>query len=198
MRASDAPLDFVRATALMPAGIMMSDDLDRLFRLAGATEPDDWNEHFDSVGLILQVPPTRENYWCTPLNCRTFARTGIDGTHFSLLDVGDGPRDRLPVVMTVPMSDSPNVVVGATLREFLALGCRQGYGMLDSLVHTPAAALRRLRSPAFDPEAEPDEIAHLRTLIDAFDLRPWLDVAQRLEALQLEHFHALRLSARAP
>ncbi len=58
----------------------MPDDVATLFKLAGNRgRRDDWNDYFDPIGLILQIPPKREDYWCTPLNALTFARTGGDG-----------------------------------------------------------------------------------------------------------------------
>ena len=71
----------------------MIDDVATLFKLAGNQgRPDDWNDHFDPIGLILQIPPKREDYWCTPLNALTFARTGGDGTHYSLASVSTSRR----------------------------------------------------------------------------------------------------------
>lgn len=41
-----------------------------------------------------------------------------------------------PVVMTVAMqADAPNHVLGASLREFLALDCRTGYYHLERLAY---------------------------------------------------------------
>src|SRR5262245_47987988 len=123
----------------------MHDDLDTLFGLAGYRGgADDWNDHFDPIGLILQIPPKRDEDWCTPLNALTFARTGGDGTHYSLISIPNTPRAELAVVMTVPMSDAPNVVVGETLRDFSALGCRFGYFGLEGLVHQPDKTIGEL------------------------------------------------------
>jgi hypothetical protein len=173
------------------------DDLDQLFRLAGNNgTADDWNHHFDPIGLILQIPPKCEGYWCTPLNSVTFARTGGDGTHYGLLSPPGLSRDTQPVVMTVPMSDEPNVVVGESLREFLALGCRFGYFALEGLVHQPSETLSELESGAYDQERSPDEIRMLERLQQAFDLRPWRDPKSRLAELRLRYFSKLVLPPR--
>lgn len=79
---------------------------------------------FEPVGLFLEDPGQQRtwDYDATPANSIAFASTGGDGVHFSALAVGIG--DAAPVVMTVPVAfDTPNHVVGGSLREFLALGC---------------------------------------------------------------------------
>src|SRR5688572_18028969 len=40
----------------------------------------EWNTFFDPIGLVLQLPPTNWEYWCTPKNSLTFATTSGDGT----------------------------------------------------------------------------------------------------------------------
>ena len=82
---------------------------------------------FEPAGLLLFAPPRRNCYWCTPVNSITFATTGGDGTHFGWLDIRGLAPDFAPIVMSVPMSDSPNLLVGANMREFLSLGCKFGY-----------------------------------------------------------------------
>ena len=170
---------------------MKGNDLKALYSLAGNRgEVDDWNAYFDPIGLILRIPPEREGYWCTPLNCRTFARTGGDGVHYSLVSLSDAAPDQLPIVMTVPMSESPNVVVGESLREFLALGCRTGYFGLEGLVHVPEETLSALERGAYDPEAEEEERRLLTEISTTFKLTPWAKPRQRLRELHLR-FHSL-------
>lgn len=90
----------------------------------------------EEIGLLCTselLPPT---YDATPKNCLTFAGTGGDGVHFGFLDLGYGVSDDSPVVMTIPMNfDQPNLVVGASLRDFLGLGTRLGYFCLEQLVY---------------------------------------------------------------
>jgi hypothetical protein len=86
----------------------MIDDVATLFKLAGNQgRPDDWNDYFDPIGLILQIPPKREDYWCTPLNALTFARTGGDCRR---------RRTRVPVPPGAPGTRDPPGGASADLR----------------------------------------------------------------------------------
>jgi hypothetical protein len=94
------------------------------FDAAGAALGMTADEAAESVGLLLEPVPERWSYDTTPRNSLTFASTGGDSVHYSVLTDAGRPG---PVVMTVPMNpDRPNVVVGADLRDFLALGCHSG------------------------------------------------------------------------
>ncbi|MDP8927890.1 MAG: hypothetical protein M3O70_04720, partial [Actinomycetota bacterium] len=92
---------------------------------------------FEPVGLCLE-DPTQARAWeydATPVNATTFASTGGDGVHFSVVNVADG-ADAAPVVMTVPMVfDNPNHILAGSLREFLALGRWAGYFCLERLAY---------------------------------------------------------------
>lgn len=132
----------------------------------------------------IAVPTGTSGYWCTPSNALTFATTGGDGVHYSLLAIGDEFTDFSPVVMTVPCCDTPNVVVGANLREFLALGCRYGYFGLEQLVYDRRGTLEELRLARFSPDSGPDERNLLRSLSSTFRLSPWSRPSQRLDELQ--------------
>jgi hypothetical protein len=91
------------------------------------------------LGLRFDGPdPGRWSYDATPVNSTTFASTGGDGVHFGLLHGTTAASPTAPVVMTAPTQlDAPNHVVGASLREFLALGCRTGYVHLEQLAYPP-------------------------------------------------------------
>jgi hypothetical protein len=91
---------------------------------------------FDPVGLLLERDPAPWSYFCSPRNAPTFASTGGDGVHFGLLQL-DRAAPGSAVVMTVPMSDIQNVVVAASLEEFLGLGCRVGWFLLEQLAYDP-------------------------------------------------------------
>ena len=173
------------------------DELDELLLLAGNEgQAEDWNDHFDPIGLILQIPPKRERYWCTPLHAKTFARTGGDGTHYSFLSIPRIARAERPIVMTVPMSDEPNVIVGANLREFLALGCRFGYFALEGLVYDPRETLASLKRGTYHPEATRKEIRMLKLLEKTFCVRPWPEPKKRLAELRRRYFPHIKLSRR--
>ena len=59
------------------------------------------------LGLIMPPDPsdalTRWGYWCTPTNAWTFATTGGNGVHYSVVETDGSVSERSPVVMTVPM-----------------------------------------------------------------------------------------------
>jgi hypothetical protein len=161
-------------------------DLSRLWQLAGGDSGDsigDWIGTFEPVGLILAAPPKNGGYWCTPRNSVAFAWTGGDGVHYSLVNVPDMPIDTAPIVMTVPMSDYPNIIVGANLREFLGLGCRFGYFALEQLAYDFDSTVDLLLAGDFDPEATAADRSLLMRLSDAFGLKPWDDPGERLETL---------------
>lgn len=170
--------------------------LRQLWRLAGSDPLDaknDWNGTFEPVGLILFAPPRNGGYWCTPLSSLSFATTGGDGVHYSLLAVDGGFTDFSPVVMTVPMCDTPNVIVGGNLREFLGLGCRFGYFSLEQLVYHPERTLAELEAQQFDPEAGAVERALLQKISAYFGVTPWSDPHRRLEELRSHHGRSIVL-----
>lgn len=79
-----------------------------------------------SVGLILDSELKTGSYFCSPENALTFARTGGDGDHYSLL-IQDGVIDETsPVILTWP-SEGVNTIVGASLYDFLCFGMHGGY-----------------------------------------------------------------------
>lgn len=164
--------------------------LRQLWALAGSDLLDpknDWNATFEPVGLILFAPPRNGGYWCTPVNSLAFASTGGDGVHYSLLATESGFTDFSPVVMTVPMCDTPNVIVGGNLREFLALSCRFGYFSLEQLVYHPEQTFAKLESQQFDPESSAVERALLQRISAHFNVAPWSKPQRRLEELRSRH-----------
>jgi hypothetical protein len=149
----------------------------------------------------------RGDYDATPANSTTFASTGGDGVHFSLLHVTTTVPGAAPVVMTVPMQfDAPNHVVGASLREFLALGCRTGYYHLERLAYGwgRQEEVNRLERGEWsgmgrDGESEePTVLALLAAVTKEFDLAPWANVAQRLADLQARYVPAVRPRQQRP
>ena len=64
----------------------------------------------------------------------TFAVTGGEGVHFSLLVRNGKLTEDAPVVMTTPTPDAiQNYIVGENLRDFLCLRVNRGYFYLDFL-----------------------------------------------------------------
>ena len=137
------------------------------------------------IGLILAADLKASGYDATPECCATFAWTGGDGVHFSLADLGEKGT---PVVMTVPMEfDTPNLVVGQDLRDFLSLGLWTGYFTLEQLVYDRADALANRDACDLGGPAH----AALLDLCTSFDLTPWTDISGRLDWLQIEFSEAL-------
>jgi len=168
---------------MTPLPALISD----LWQLAGGDPQDpscDWNTAFDPIGLILFAPPRHGGYSCTPANGVTFATTGGDGVHYSWLVDPEIGLDFAPVVMTVPMCDTPNLVVGANVREFLCLGCRFGFFALEQLIYQRQNTLDELASKSVPRDATAEERQLLRRITDAFNLQPWEAPKERLAALQ--------------
>jgi hypothetical protein len=138
---------------------------------------------FGSIGLILNSRLDQSRYsFCTPLNCRTFAGTGGDGTHFSLLILDGQITKQSPVVMTLPPVGQ-TVVVGASLFDFLCLGCHRGYFALEQLVYNLDLSLEVYTNPDWGPSEKwhysvgfvPDKFGRqlLRFLTESLGLESW-------------------------
>ncbi|MFG0282816.1 MAG: hypothetical protein ACF8R7_00195 [Phycisphaerales bacterium JB039] len=166
-----------------------------LWRLAIELAPRQGNPAcaFDrpGVGLILRESEGRAGYDCTPLNADAFAETGGDGVHFSLLRLAGVDVERFPVVMTVPMAGQPNHIVGESLTDFLAIGCRCGYFCLEQLAYDRAGAIAMLEDGREGVPA--DEQRLLRAITDRLGLRPWPRVASRLDDLDRAYRDAIDL-----
>ena len=161
---------------------------------------------FDSIGLILIRPLKNMGYQSTPTNVSTFAHTGGDGVHFSLLHLEGEIAETSPVVMTVPMRpDRPNIIVGGNLFEFLCLGERTGYFCLEQLAYDQNETINWLRHPEVYLEQAyksnfPDpywvELFQRRTYLlnilrSAFGLKAWDKVEHRLDELQKQYMALL-------
>ncbi len=146
----------------------------------------------DSLGLLLPSRLRPSDYRQTPAGCIPFAFTGGDGVHFSFADTGDGISCACPVVMTAPMNfDAPNLVVGANLREFLALGLRTGYFVLAELLYDREKWIGILATQNWMPGLRPEEIGTLKAIEAEFDISPWTDPGTRLARLNADHSRLL-------
>ncbi|MER7763122.1 hypothetical protein [Streptomyces sp. NPDC097619] len=134
---------------------------------------------FEPIGLFLAEPGEDWSYEVTPVNSTTFAATGGDGVHYGFLH--DESGHRVAVIMTAPAASEPHLVVGTSLRDFLALGCRTGYFSLEQLIYRPAYMIAQLQ--ADDHEQSPRVAALLSELVRTFALEPWPAVAARLSSL---------------
>jgi hypothetical protein len=170
----------------------MTDILRALWQLTEIkldSDAPEYNGYFDPIGLILHGKLEHWSYWCTPRNSITFASIGGDGVHYGILDIGDGFTDSSPVVMTVPCCDTPNTIVGESLIDFFALGCRQGYFTLEQLIYQREQQLAALDTRDFDPDSTEDERNMLESITERFELLPWDDHDGRLDQLQRQFFH---------
>jgi hypothetical protein len=144
---------------------------------------------FEPIGLILLRDHSHQEYFCTPLNSVTFATTGGDGVHFGFLQVEHRPR--MPIVMTVPMSDAYNLVIAEDFHEFLQLGYHAGYFSLEQFVHDPewAARFHSREDPEMDA-AQKSLLAHLR---EEFQLKPLPDIGGRVREVHRTYAQSVRL-----
>lgn len=158
---------------------------------------------FDPIGLILAEELDDFDYDSTPLNVSTFARTGSDGVHYSLLHIDGQVTDQSPVVMCVPIVGvKGNRIVGENLHDFLCLGCQTGYVWLDELVYDRAKTISKLLHPdQFYPWWDGEDYANdlysqeemqlLLLLREEFGLSPWAELESHLIDLQTRYMHRL-------
>jgi hypothetical protein len=172
-----------------------------LDREAGMRFPDPISPGLMRLGLILDGQLDASRYdRATPRNCRTFAHTGGEGVHFSLL-VRDGRIcEESPVVITIPLLES--LVVGETLFDFLCLGRHRGYFALEQLAYDRALTLKVFT----DPHWQANERRHrsvgyavdetdyrlLDWLAGELELSPWTD-PERFQQLQDRFLPLLQL-----
>jgi len=150
----------------------------------------DWFEKgLQSVALILLKKLVRGYYdWCTPKNCWTFATTGGDGVHFSLLERDGAIADDSPVVVTQPAEMGQSWIVGDKLHDFLCFGASWGFGPFETI--GPHWRPTRSWRKSWTPQEEQQRVLDL--LIQRFRLKPWGD-AKRFRALQETYLKELAL-----
>lgn len=144
------------------------------------------SELFEEMGMFLHSSLARWDYFCTPINSMTFASTGGDGVHYSFLNLDNSSIK--PVVMTVPMADRHNIILGESLSEFMRLGARYGYFSLEQLAYDRQETINELNDSFLRNTAEMEEKV-LVNLIKEFDLTPWENVSVRLDELE-RHYSA--------
>lgn len=146
---------------------------------------------FQSIGLRLERPERCWTYYCTPRNAKTFASTGRDGVHYSFL-VSKELRHS-PIVMTVPMSfETPNIVIAETLHEFLCLGCRTSYLLLESLT-MDENDFHPLTLKGYSAQLSQEQRYHLQRLTQRFSLAPYVALRQRIACLQTKYIDYLQM-----
>ena len=174
-------------------------DLSELRRVHELTADRFPHEYLDvglgAVGLFLNDPPKNAGYRCTPTNSLTIAGLGVDGIHIGSVTENNEIDPLAPIVITIPMAfESPNFIVGETLRDFLCLGCRNGYSNLANL-HThfddTMDYYQRFDDSVFDDRVP----GILDTLAAELSLEPWADVRRHFDELQSRFMSVLRMPA---
>lgn len=148
---------------------------------------------FLPIGLQLETPTKPWEYYCTPTNVKTFASTGCDGVHYSFLELSS--LSESPVVMTVPANygnPNPNVIISENLYEFLCLGSRASYLVLEEL-SWQNGELGSLKSANYADFLSDEQINLLNTLNNEFLLYPWSNLEERIVALQSKYLDLLQL-----
>lgn len=146
---------------------------------------------FDPCGLILEMPPVEQHYWCTPTNVVTFASTGGDGVHYSYLKDFDSSQGALPIIMTLPCADENNVVIAESFEEFFNLGYYVGWFSLEQLVYQEERAIEYFTK---HDEGQRDYAeSRLKFLREALQMRPVPPDMARLSKLQEQYFALLQI-----
>ena len=149
------------------------------------------NHVFLPVGLRLDIPAKPWEYHCTPTNVKTFASTGCDGVHYSFLELSSSPES--PVVMTVPAnSENSNVIVGENLYDFLCLGSKASYILLENL-SGEYEELDFLKSKDYAEFLSDEQIYLLDVLSEEFSLHPWSVLEERISYLRSKYLDLLQL-----
>jgi hypothetical protein len=154
------------------------------------------------VGFILDRELDDSRYpSCTPTNCRTFAHTGGNGVHFSLLVRHGAVRESSPVVVTVPGGFHQNLVAGESLFDFLCLGVHRGFFALEQLGYDPEFTLEVFTNPDWKPtDSWHHSVGYVprheerQLLADELGLRPWPS-PDRFAVLQERYAGSFRVSA---
>jgi hypothetical protein len=134
-----------------------------------------------AIGLLFW-PDFGLRYDDTPADARVLCWSGVDGVHWSALAAHDSPSGYL-VVMTVP--GAPNLIVGESIREFLALGCEASLFALNVLAYEEWVGLNDSydERAGLDPSDYAPAITTLAQLRAELIISPWTDVPGRLVEL---------------
>lgn len=140
------------------------------------------------LGAFLHDPadakPVVFDYDATPADSFAFASTGVDGEHYSVLL--DGPSTGAVVVTAPRAFGSEHVVVGASLREALALVCA-GCG----LTAPPNLAYGNRDAALAAIETSTDNRLW-REIRDSLGVAPWPHTQARLDQLRDDHLAHVR------
>jgi hypothetical protein len=172
-------------------------NIEKLWSLSGTDRSSftgNENYFYDSIGLILLTEIKHHGYWCTPSNSITFAETGGDGVHYSLLVESDKVDENSPVIMTLPCAENCNIIVAENFLEFLSLGCRAGYFDIEQIEYERDFHLAQLDSNKYSEEADEEQILLLKRIEDEFSLVPRINHGARFAELEQKYFKCLKYS----
>ena len=146
----------------------------------------------DPIGMILLREPMCWGYWCTPVNTITFATTGGDGVHYGLLAIDGVISNASPVIVTLPCARTCNIVVGETLHDFLRLGSKVGYFVLEQIEYQPSVYIPLLDSGTHLAEMEDEEVDLLQQSTKKLSLEPWPHHESKFNFLKREYLPMLQ------
>ena len=148
-------------------------------------------QHINYCGLEPLRPLQHRGYFCTPKNSLTFAVTGGDGVHFGIVTGSKQKATAGPIVMTVPMAKTNNVVVAENLNEFFSIGYHVGWFALDELVYDPEWAIEYFAKP--DAELTKQETAFLEMLRKELPIQHVPLLKTRLDELEKVYLPILEI-----
>lgn len=141
----------------------------------------------EDIGLLFNPALGPSGCEQTREGCWTFAWTGGDGVHFSLLDTGIGVGNNSPVVMTVPMAVEPNRVVGRNLRHFLGLGLHSGFFVLEQLQYDFDETVARLEGREWEQYLSDETRRALADAAASLQATAWVGYRSELLILAASH-----------
>lgn len=168
-------------------------DVEDLFKVYTYIK-DTWGKHsykyIDYCGIEPVMPAESLYYSCTPRNSVTFARTGAEGVHFSIVNDSNTTVSG-PIIMTVPMAATTNIVVAETLNEFLSLGCFGGWSALEQISYNLEKVISYYSYNNFETSDTEDRFLSL--IRSAFKLKSIPLSQHRLEQLEEKFFAQLQI-----
>lgn len=148
-------------------------------------------QHIDYCGLIPIRPLENRGYFCTPKNSLSFASTGGDGVHFGIITDSKQKDASGPIVMTVPMAHTNNVVVAEDLTEFFSLGYHVGWSALEQIVYDLDETIDYFSKS--DAEITKEELLFLKIFREELSLKPTSLTKTRLSELEKLYFPMLEV-----
>jgi hypothetical protein len=148
-------------------------------------------KYINYCGLEPVRPPHNIGYFCTPKNSLTFATTGGDGVHFGIVNGINLKGNVGPIVMTVPMAQTNNVVVAEDLEEFFSIGYYVGWFALEQIVYDLDDAITHFSKS--DEDMEKEALLFLEIIRKELTFNHIPLSKQRLNELERSYFERLEI-----